>query len=75
MSKLFEKLAAEILICGFALAPYAAAAETGADKAALQQATASCKVQVKEYAKYNETSWWQRHKMVKKCVNEAVAKK
>ena len=69
MSKLFERLAAAILIGGFALAPYAAAAQTGA------QATASCKAQVKEYAKYNETSWWQRHKMTKKCINDALVKK
>ena len=75
MSKVFERLAAAILIGGFALAPYAAAAQTGAEKAALEQATASCKAQVKEYAKYNETSWWQRHKMVKKCVNDALVKK
>jgi len=30
---------------------------------------------VKDYAKYNETSWWQRHKMVQKCVKDALAKK
>jgi hypothetical protein len=44
-------------------------------QATLQHATDSCKAQVKEYAKYDETSWWQRHKMVKKCVNDALAKK
>jgi hypothetical protein len=71
----FKRLTATVLFCGFAFAPYAAAAQTGADKAALQEATASCKAQVKEHAKYNETSWWQRHKMLKKCVNDALAKK
>ena len=71
----FKRLTAAVLFCGFAFAPHAATAQTGADKAALQQATDSCKDQVKGYAKFNETSWWQRHKMVKKCVNEAVAKK
>jgi hypothetical protein len=55
----------------YALAPSTATAATDADKAAL----ASCKAEVKEYAKYNETSWWQRHKMVQKCVKDAVAKK
>jgi hypothetical protein len=71
----FTRLAAVVFFCGFAFAPYAAAAQTGADKAALRQATDSCKAQVKEYAKFNETSWWQRHKMVKKCVDDALAKK
>jgi hypothetical protein len=66
---------ATVLICGLAFAPWAAAAQTDADKAALQHATASCKAEVKEYAKYNETSWWQRHKMAKKCVKDAFAKK
>jgi hypothetical protein len=55
----------------YALAPLTAAAVTDADQAAL----ASCKAEVKEYAKYNETSWWQRHKMVQKCVKDAVAEK
>jgi hypothetical protein len=36
--------------------------------ATLQKATAECRAQVKEYAKYNETSWYARHKMVNKCV-------
>jgi len=69
------RLMAMVFICGLAFAPCAAAAETDADKTALQQATASCKAQVKEYAKYNETSWWQRHKMVKKCIKDALRKK
>jgi hypothetical protein len=71
----FKRLTAAVLFCGFACAPCAAGAQTGADKATLQHATDSCKAQVKEYAKYNEISWWQRHKMVKKCVNDALAKK
>ena len=75
MRKRFEGLAAAIIICGLAFVPWAAAAAADVDKAALQQATASCKIQIKEYAKYNETSWWQRHKMLKKCVNDALAKK
>ena len=75
MSKLVGGRIATVLICGLAFAPGVAAAETNADKAALQQATASCKVEVKEYAQYHETSWWQRHKMVQKCVKDALAKK
>jgi hypothetical protein len=34
----------------------------------LEKASADCRAQVKEYAKYNETSWYGRRKMVKKCV-------
>jgi stress-induced morphogen len=41
----------------------------------LQKATADCKAQVKKYAQYNETSWYQRHKMVKSCVKDALEKK
>jgi hypothetical protein len=66
---------ATILICGTTLAPLIAVADAATDNAALQQATASCKTEVKEYAKYHETSWWQRHKMVKKCVDDALTKK
>ena len=75
MSKLVGGRIATVLTCGMAFAPGVAAAETSADKAALQQATASCKVEVKEYAQYHDTLWWQRHKMVQKCVKYVVVKK
>ena len=45
-----------------------------ADKAALKQATATCRAQVKEQARFEEMSWHARHKLVKKCVNETLAK-
>jgi hypothetical protein len=41
--------------------------------AALAQATATCKAQVKEQAQFHETSLYERHKMVKKCVQDALA--
>jgi hypothetical protein len=63
------------LLCGVSLAPWAAVAATDDEKAAMKQTTATCKAQVKDYAKYNETSWWQRHKMAQKCVKDALAKK
>jgi hypothetical protein len=75
MGRWVAGLVATILIGGTALAPLTVAAETAAEKAALQQATTSCRAEVKEYAKYHETSWWQRHKMVKKCIKDAFAKK
>ena len=28
----------------------------------------ACREQVKAYAQYNETSWWARHQMLKKCI-------
>jgi hypothetical protein len=74
MSKLVEGLTAALLVCELAFAPPAAAAEADADKLKLQQATAACKAQTKEYTKYHETSWWQRHKMVQKCVKDTLAK-
>ena len=43
-----------------------------ADKAALKQATATCRAQVKEQARFEEMSWYARHKLVKKCVNETL---
>jgi hypothetical protein len=74
MRKVAERLMTATFICGLAFAPWAAHAETDADKAGLKQATASCKAQVGEYAKYNETSWWQRRKMVQKCVKDALGR-
>jgi hypothetical protein len=44
------------------------------DKAAIQQATQNCRAEVKEHAKYYEMSWYARHKAVKKCIKEALAK-
>ena len=53
--------------------PAAAAPMSDADKAALKKATDTCKAQVKEQAKFNEMSWWARHKAVKKCVGDMLA--
>jgi hypothetical protein len=75
MAKSAGVFVATALVCGMSFASWTAAAATDEDKAALKQTTATCKAQVKEYAKYNETSWWQRHKMVQKCVKDAGAKK
>lgn len=74
MKSIAAVVAAAIIGATALYGPTSAAAAT-ADKAALQKATADCKAQVKDYAKYNETSWYARHKMVKKCVAEALAKK
>jgi hypothetical protein len=74
MKKLVAGLATTAVISAVAYAPTGAAAQTNVDKAALQKATAECKAQVKEYAQYHETSWYQRHKMVKSCVKQALAK-
>ena len=62
---------ATALVIAFVAAPAAAATDT--DKAALAQATATCKAQVKEQAQFHETSLYERHKMVKKCVQDALA--
>jgi hypothetical protein len=44
-----------------------------ADAAAVKQAKANCKAEVKEHARYNEMSWWAQHKAVQKCVKDALA--
>ncbi len=69
-------IVATVLVCSNALmpAPARAAPMSDADKAALKQATAVCRAQVKDQARFEEMSWYARHKLVKKCVNEALAK-
>ncbi|MGD0333727.1 MAG: hypothetical protein ABSA90_10780 [Xanthobacteraceae bacterium] len=69
-------IAATVLVCSNALMPTPARAApmSDADKAALKQATAACRAQVKEQARFEEMSWYARHKLVKKCVNETLAK-
>ena len=74
MTKLIAAVVTTAIVGAVAYAPISAAAAT-ADNAALKKATADCKAQVKGYTKYHETSWYARHKMVKKCVAEAMAKK
>jgi hypothetical protein len=56
-------------LCG--LVSLSANAANNDQAAALKKATADCRAQVKEYAKYNATSWYARHKMVKKCLKGA----
>jgi hypothetical protein len=56
------------VLCGLLLAPLSAVAANNIDQAALKKATAECRAQVKAYAQYHETSWWARHKLIKKCV-------
>ena len=68
------KTLAMVIACGLLLAPTFANAEDQPDKAAVKQATATCRAEVKERAKYNEMSLYARHKAVKKCVADALAK-
>jgi hypothetical protein len=49
-----------------------AAAMSAADKAARKRATVTCRNQIK--ANYREMSWYARHKAVKACVKDALAK-
>jgi hypothetical protein len=74
MHKLLASVAATVLMSGIAFTPMAAVAASDTDKAALQKTTADCKAQVKEYAQYHETYWYQRRKMLKKCINDALGK-
>jgi len=75
MIKLIAGLTIAVFVCGTAFAPITAAAATDDNKAALRKATVECRAQVKEYARFNETSWYARHKMVKSCIKDALAKK
>ena len=65
---------ATIVACGLLFAPTFANAEDQPNKAAVKQATATCRAEVKEHAKYNEMSLSAQHKAVKKCVADALAK-
>ena len=65
---------ATLIACGVLLGPIFAKAADQPDKAAVKQATATCRAEVKEHAKYNEMSLWAQHKAVKKCVEDALAK-
>jgi hypothetical protein len=53
--------------------PAAAAPMSDADKAAMKKASDTCKAQVKEEARFQEMSWWAKHKAVKKCVKDMLA--
>jgi hypothetical protein len=68
------RISATIVACGLLLAPTFANAENQPNKTAVKQATATCRAEVKEHAKYNEMSLWAQHKAVKKCVADALAK-
>ena len=56
------------ILCGLLLVSFSANAANNNNAAALKKATADCRAQVNEYARYNETSWYGRRKMVKQCV-------
>ena len=65
---------ATVVACVFLLAPSFADAADQPDKEAVKQATATCRAEVKERAKYHEMSWYAQHKAVKNCVKGALAK-
>ena len=62
------------LVIGTVFMPmHVSAAASDADKAALQQATASCRAQVKEQARYNAMSWYAKRKAAKNCIKKTLA--
>jgi hypothetical protein len=79
MAKLVNASSAAIIVLALAggaistTTPVAAAPMSDADKAAMKKASDTCKAQVKEEARFNEMSWWARHKAVKKCVADKLA--
>jgi hypothetical protein len=64
---------AAALIAGLASISVPATAATSDADAAMKKATADCKAEVKEKAKYQDLSWLARRKMVKKCVQDTLA--
>jgi hypothetical protein len=77
MSRLVTALSvgilAVVLMSGTAFVASPAAAAPDADKAAAKDATAKCRAQVKEQARFEELSLYARHKLVKKCVKDMLA--
>ena len=69
-----SKTIAMFIACGYLFASAFAIAADQPDKAAVKQATATCRAEVIDRAKYNEMSLWAQHKAVKKCVADALAK-
>jgi hypothetical protein len=75
VSRLSIGLAVALLVAGPVImpTPAAAAPTSAADKAAQKKATADCRAQVKEKAKYEEMSWYARHRAIKNCVRQTLA--
>jgi hypothetical protein len=71
---LMRRIFATAIACCVLLSAGLVKAQNQPDKATVKQATATCRAEVKEHAKYNEMSLWAQHKAVKKCVAEALAK-
>jgi hypothetical protein len=69
-----SKTIAMTIVCGYLFASTFAVAAEQPDKAVVKQATATCRAEVKECAKYHEMSLYARHKAVKKCVTDVLAK-
>jgi hypothetical protein len=67
------RIVAIVLVAGPAFMPTLALAATDT-AAALKQATAECRAQVKEQARFEEMSWYARHRAAKNCVNRTLAK-
>jgi hypothetical protein len=61
------------LVARTAFMPTLALAATDADMAALKQVTGDCRAQVKEQARFQEMSWYARHKAVKNCIKKTLA--
>jgi hypothetical protein len=77
VSTLTNTLSARIiivtLVAGTAFTATQIFAATDTDATALQHATATCKGQVKEQAKFHEMSWYARRKAVKNCIKKTLA--
>ena len=73
--KLIAGVATTAVVCAMAYAPISAVRGDRSGQSRRAESDGGMQAQVKDYAKDNETSWYKRHKMVKKCVQDALAKK
>jgi hypothetical protein len=72
---MLRTLAPAAVRCSFLASTFANAQDQPDKAAVVKQATAACRSEVKERAKYNEMSLWAQHKTVKKCITDALAKR
>jgi hypothetical protein len=74
MSQFANKTSAGFIVTAVAIGCLLVAAPaTAADPAAVKAATATCKAQINEQARYNEMSWVAKRKAIKKCVADMTA--
>jgi hypothetical protein len=73
MSRFFTALSAGAITAALMIGSTLTSTPAAAADDAAKQATATCKAQVNEQAKFHEMSLYAKRKAVKKCVADALA--